>query len=254
MNSEDSLVAVFLAVLLSAATGGVAAADSPGFTQGDAEAVFNARHLGGSPILLHSPVAEGAPADLGSRIGPGANYSGARLCSTDWHVINVFPAEGGDSSFTRDDAVAVLEPLEFHWTLDGVPIESMETPVKAATDAESIGLEREYYLANGYILAPDELAVGQHTSHLVVDNWFGPGISLDFGDVVFHVDPPVRQLAGREASIRWPKSTTRSRPKRATPSSEGSVKVSLIFPGAPSRVCLGIRPSRGRGAVIAPGT
>jgi hypothetical protein len=85
-----------------------------------------------------------------------------------------------------------LEPLEFHWTLDGVPIESMETPVKAVSDPGfgSTGSERAFLISNGYILAPDELAVGQHTSHLVVDNWFGRGIPLDFGDVVFYVDSP----------------------------------------------------------------
>jgi hypothetical protein len=184
------VLSVFFAAAFVAAVAGVAQADSPGFSLGDAQAVFNAGHAGGSAIRFHSSLVEGAPADFGSRIGPGQNYSGARLCATDWHLINIFLGTGGDSTFTRADAAAQLDPLGFHWTLDGVPVTSMLTPIKPDMAPELFGLERVFFLASGYILAPDQLAVGQHVSRLVVDNLDEPGIPFDFGDVVFYVDPP----------------------------------------------------------------
>src|SRR5215470_18026089 len=96
-------------------------------TRGDVEAVLHAFGGGGQAVLLHSKIAQGAPADvLGSHgsIRPfaGSPWDGAHFCAEDWHVIVIADIEGGDASFTHADAEAIMNELNVSLTLDGTPL------------------------------------------------------------------------------------------------------------------------------------
>ena len=192
MSMRHSLVAVLLAVWVVAATAGVAAANSPRFTRGDAEAIFNANSPGGAAINLHSPTMEGAPADFFAhgRIGAARSFNGKHLCATDWHLVNIFLGISGDSTLAHSGAVATLDPLLVSWTLDGDAVPSTRTPVKPYTAPSDFGAERAFFFSDGYILAPDELALGEHRSRATVIGLNEPGVPFVFPEVVFHVDPP----------------------------------------------------------------
>src|SRR5436305_14486367 len=98
-----------------------------GITRGDAQAVFHAFGNGGRAVLAHSRTAEGAPADLTGVHGSirpfaGSVWDGAHFRGEDWHVILVADFEGGDRSFTRDDAKGIIDGLRIDFTLDGAAL------------------------------------------------------------------------------------------------------------------------------------
>lgn len=162
-------------------------------TKGDVEAVFNAFLTGGRTVLFQAKAkkVKGAPADfLGSQgaIRPfaGSPWDGKHFCVNDWHVILVAYFDGGDQSYTMQDAVAVLSQVVFTFTLDGSPLAIERTPVKRFLEPQKFGLDEAYGLQAGRIMSPDELTVGTHTLDLVVhDPVYG-----DFADSIqFFVDP-----------------------------------------------------------------
>jgi hypothetical protein len=179
------LPAVVAAVLAAA---GTAAANSPGYTRGDAEAVFNAGATGGDVLTVHGGLAEGAPAQPGLRIRPFQTFNGMHVCALDWHVVNTVLHVAGDATYSHEQAVADLSPFVAHYTLDGAPLESTVTAVKRWPTPELVGYDVGYWRSYGAVLSPDALAVGQHTIRLVIDNFVAPGVPEDFGDVTFFVD------------------------------------------------------------------
>ena len=87
-------------------------------TRGDVEAVFHAFGGGGLTGLLHAPGGGvGSPADDNGSQGSIRPFAGdawdrAHFCSDDWHVILIAVFDGGDSSFTEQDAVRSLQPQQ----------------------------------------------------------------------------------------------------------------------------------------------
>jgi len=177
-------------VVVVAALALAPSAGAASFTEGDAEAVFNAGFSGGWAVRLHSFVIEAAPAQNNKRIFPTQSFIGSHVCGTDWHLINLNASDGGDSTFTHDQAVADMASLVFNYALDGAPLASSVTAIKRMLNPAVFGLgwTVAYWESGGVILPPDALSTGSHLVHLVIDNWFGPGLPLDEGDVTFYVD------------------------------------------------------------------
>ncbi|WP_328989004.1 hypothetical protein OG394_22525 [Kribbella sp. NBC_01245] len=152
-------------------------------TRGDATAVFEAFGNGGRTVLQHSQVAQAAPADeVGSRgsIRPfsGSPWDGAAFCADDWHVILIADIEGGDNSFSRQDAEDIMQGLTISFSLDGNPLETTRTAIRRFLDPRAFGLDAAYYFQQGRIMAPADLSVGQH--QLEVD------VSDSTGQQTFH--------------------------------------------------------------------
>lgn len=162
-------------------------------TRGDVEAVLNAFGGGGWAVLLHSKTAEGAPADfLGSHgsIRPfaGSPWDGAHFCGEDWHVILIADIEGGDASFTHDDAESIMNGLEVSFTLDGAPLPTTRTAIKRFLNPEQFGFQVAYYFQQGQIMSPTDLSVGSHTLDVTIVDASGQQ-SLQDG-ITFVVDAP----------------------------------------------------------------
>ena len=124
-------------------------ASSTRVTKGDAEAVLNAFGNGGLAIRNHHTVSPGAPADIDLRasIRPfsGSPWDGRHFCAEDWHVILIAWIEGGDKSFTMQDAIALMNPVTIGFVLDGAALPTERTSIKRFLEPERFGLEEAYY-------------------------------------------------------------------------------------------------------------
>ncbi len=158
-------------------------------TRGEAESILQAFGNGGRAVLQHSRVAVGAPADLlGSHgsIRPfsGSPWDGARLDPEDWHTIVVADIEGGDASFRHQDAVEIIDGLTIEFRLDGAELATTRTPIKPFADPGVFGLEVAYYAQQGRVMAPSDLAPGEHTLSVRIT---GPAGTFEDG-IAFVVD------------------------------------------------------------------
>ena len=158
---------VIAIVLLSAAS---AQATSPRVTEGDAQAVFQAFGNGGWGIVLNGGnVEQGAPSDFlqdsMARISPAAQWNGRHFCSLDWHVISVAANEGNPigGSRTNEELRETLSQITFLITLDGALLDIETTAIKRTTNPERIGAVEAFYITAGRVMAPEDLAVGQHS-------------------------------------------------------------------------------------------
>ena len=136
-------------------------------TRGDAEAVLNAFGTGGRVILRNGKTAEAAPADFFGTHGsirPFRNSSWDRghFCAEDWHVILIAWFEGGDASFTFEQARAALDPVINSFILDDAPLQTTRTSISRFLNPEPFGFDEAYYFQEGRIMSPADLSVGQH--------------------------------------------------------------------------------------------
>ncbi|WP_329477735.1 hypothetical protein OG555_36935 [Kribbella sp. NBC_01484] len=160
-------------------------------TRGDATAVFEAFGNGGRAVLQHSRVAQGAPADdFGTRgsIRPfgGSPWDGAAFCADDWHVILIADFEGGDHSFSHQDAERIMQGLTVSFSLDGNPLETRRTAIRRFLDPSGFDLDVAYYFQQGRIMAPADLTVGPHRLEVDVSDSAG---QQDFHDAItFTID------------------------------------------------------------------
>jgi hypothetical protein len=137
-------------------------------SKGDAQAVFEAFGGGGWAVLRHSDIARGAPADqMGSHGGirPFEAWDGIKLHADDWHVILIADIEGGDNTFTREDAQQAIDQIAVQFELDGRPLEITRTAIKRFLNPERFGLTEAYYAQFGRVMAPNELLAGEHSVH-----------------------------------------------------------------------------------------
>ncbi len=162
-------------------------------TRGDAQAVLNAFGTGGRVILANGRTVEASPADfIGSHgsIRPfaGSPWDGGHFCAEDWHVIVVAWFDGGDASFDRQRAEAVIAPVTISFTLDGAALETTRTPIKIFHDPPpQFGFERAWYFQQGRVMAPDDLSVGEHQLSATFTNT-PPGEEGSDG-ITFFIDP-----------------------------------------------------------------
>jgi hypothetical protein len=168
----------------------LARSDMAHISKGDVRSVLEAFPSGGWAVLLHSTIAKAAPADVfGGAIRPfaGSPWDGVHLCADDWHVAVFADIEGGDTTFTRTAAEAIMQGLDVAFTLDGAPLETQRTAVKRYLNPAYFGLEEAYAFQQGHILAPEDLTVGRHTLGLAIHQMSS---GQDFIDgVTFFVDP-----------------------------------------------------------------
>jgi hypothetical protein len=168
MRKATPISALLLALALLVAAG--AQANAPRVTQGDAQAVFEAFGNGGWGVVLNGGnVEEGAPSDFlqdsMARISPAAQWNGRHFCSLDWHVISVAANEGNPlgGSRTNEELRETLSQIVFLITLDGAPLDIETTAIKRTTNPERIGAVEAFYVTAGRVMAPEDLAVGQHS-------------------------------------------------------------------------------------------
>lgn len=185
-----SVVAAALTFTLLAGTT-IASADGWPYTRGDAEAFFNATDNGGATVRLHAGVIEGAPADNGSRIGPGQRFQGFHVCATDWHVIDthLFITDATDNVHNLAQARSLFDTISVTYELDGAPLAIHDTPVRPFLGDPTTfdpNANVAFARASGAILSPESLIVGAHTERVRL--YVGGVLFDDFGDVTFIVD------------------------------------------------------------------
>ena len=166
-------------------------ADSGRITEGDVQAVLQAFMTGGRTVVSNSSETAGfhaAPADfLGSNgaIRPFAPWDNQHVCTSDWHVLLIGIFDGGDKSYTRQDASNYLSQLDISFTLDGNPLQTTSTAIKRFHNPESFGLEEAYGFQVGSIMAPGDLEVGEHVFEV---NLMDPIYGDDQFTITFFVD------------------------------------------------------------------
>lgn len=182
-----TLVAVVVLVVVSLLAGSPAGANSARITRGDAEAIFQATPNGGWAVLLHSPTGQGAPFDAQDRgaIRPLSFNDGKHYCAEDWHVILLAPVVGGDASFTRPEAEAILDSVMLSFTLDGAPLPTTRTTVKRFLNPEPDDVA--YAVQEGRIMAPSDLSVGGHQLSVTITE---PGFPTEVLEITFFIDAP----------------------------------------------------------------
>ena len=178
---------VLVVVLLLA--GSPAGANSPRITRGDAQAILQASPNGFWAIQLHSPVQQGAPSDAQARgaIRPYSDNDRQHYCAEDWHVILLGIIIGGDASFTRPEAEAILSTVMLSFALDGVPLSTTRTTVKPFLNPEFLEEEKAYAFQEGRIMAPTDISVG---SHQLVATVSESGVPTEVLEITFFIDAP----------------------------------------------------------------
>jgi hypothetical protein len=162
-------------------------------TQGDARAIFEAYPTGGWAVVLNGGTLEGAPADFFpnslARIGPMAPWNGRRFCALDWHVISVTANEGNLAGQSRTNAEIrdFLSRIEFDFVLDGTPLDTVRTTVKRTLNPER-GFLEAFFMSEGRVMSPEDLAVGQHALQFTGHR---PGQPVNvFPAITFVIDAP----------------------------------------------------------------
>ena len=190
--SAKPLGLLTLLAALALLAGASANADSSRITRGDAHAVFEAASTGGGAIDLHGGRVTGPhqrdPED-GVRINAFAPWDGIHYCALDWHVISINLVDGNFPGETRKrtEIAAALSAVAVTWILDGATARSVTNPCQArAVDAEArFGLVEGFYFTAGLVMAPDDLAAGQHTLRIMVTD--PSGLVAD-SQITFFVD------------------------------------------------------------------
>lgn len=136
---------------------------------GQCQAVFHAAGTGGQMIIEHNQTSKGAPDpnSLTAAIrgaGPGSPWDGAHFCQDDWHVLLQGDIEGGDASFTQQDAQNIINGLKMVLTLDGSPLHTTQTATMPFLNPAGHGLtvQNAWWFQVGEFFPPNSLSVGQH--------------------------------------------------------------------------------------------
>jgi hypothetical protein len=192
-------------LLAAQAMAGSVTADQGRWTKGDAEAMLNTYPLTGQ-IFVRLDEA------LGLDIRPFPElYEATPYCVADWHVLALawfdwaFEVVGGPNDglvVTRDDVQDSLRDLGWQFSLDGatigtiapllrplVPDEGTRAEIESLLEEDLGGdviLGQGFGLQPGRIMAPYELAVGQHTLRVIVTS---EGSELFDQAVTFTIHP-----------------------------------------------------------------
>lgn len=174
-------------LLAAQAMAGPVSADQGRWTKGDAEAMLRTYPLTGQ-IFVRLDEA------LGLDIRPFPEfYEATPYCVADWHVLTLawfdwaFEVVGGPNDglvVTRDDVQDFLGDLGWQFVLDGTTLGTTAPLLRPLVPDERTRAETESFLEEvfggdvilgqgfglqrGRIMAPDELAVGQHTLRVIV--------------------------------------------------------------------------------------
>lgn len=191
MNRRSFLKSILAFVtLIAALLPNAAFADSNRVTEGDVEAMFNAFTTGGRTIVYQSRGTAGLYASpiehlFTGSIRPLPPWDEGHFCVDDWHVILIAFFDGGDQSYTREDAESILSELSLTFTLDGNELSTNRTPIKRFLEPEVFGLEEAYAFQEGKFFEPGELSLGEHFFNL---NVYDPYGEFDL-PITFFIDP-----------------------------------------------------------------
>lgn len=119
----------------------------------------------------------------------GSQWDEWRFCVEDWHVILVGWFEGGDRSFTVQDAQAIFDTLSIQFELDGAYLATERTATSRFLEQEflaELGWDQGYYFQQGTLMAPDDLAVGAHTLSWTL---MSPDYGTFMDAIIFYIDP-----------------------------------------------------------------
>lgn len=170
-----------------------AAGTSERVTRGDAQAVFQAFGGGGWSIRLNVSVIEGAPADFmpdsKARISPMAAFNGRHYCALDFHVISIAILEGNaeDGTLSNQEMIDRIAERQVEFFLDGAPLATERTSPRRTTNPGARGFVEAFFVQQGRIMAPEDLAPGQHTLKAIGNRFGFPPQTI--GDILFIVDP-----------------------------------------------------------------
>ena len=103
-----------------------------------------------------------------ARINPAPQWNGRHFCSLDWHVISVALIEGNPvgGSVTNQEIFDALSQRVPFMTLDGALLDTERTANKRTTNPENRGFVEAFSVSIGKVMAPEDLAVGQHSLQL----------------------------------------------------------------------------------------
>ncbi len=156
-----------------------ALAETDRITRGDVQSVLEAFQTGGVVVLLRASDTAGlyaAPADLyGSNgaIRPFPQWDGQHLCVDDWHVILLGFFEGGDQSFTIQDADDLLSKWNATFTLvfhgESSVLDTVRTSTRAFLNPDTFGWDKAYGFQQGQIVPAGAFPVGEFTLEAVVE-------------------------------------------------------------------------------------
>ncbi|MGH2483266.1 MAG: hypothetical protein ACRDE9_02275 [Candidatus Limnocylindria bacterium] len=181
-------IALAATLLVALATADPVSAERERWTRGDAEAMLHTYPLTGEKIYERLDFA------IGLDIRPFPEfYAATPYCVEDWHLLALalfdwaFVVVGGPFDgfeYTREEVQAFLSDLRWQFFLDGTIIETTAPPIRplvpaAATRAEveasleedfggDVILGQGFGVQRGRIMAPGELAVGDHTLQVIV--------------------------------------------------------------------------------------
>lgn len=191
MNAQrfSKLLLLFVLVVMGFSVKAVSATPDR-ISRGDVTATLNAFTTAGRVILSHgnSAVNNASPANLfdGSiRPFPGSPWDGGHFCVDDWHVLLLGTFDGGDQSYTKQDAVSTLSPISIDFIIDGVSVATDQTPIKRFLEPEAFGFDKAFGLQEGVIMAPGELGVGEHAFVVVIDD---PILGTEQLSIQFFID------------------------------------------------------------------
>ncbi len=158
----------------------IAAAPAP-VTYGDIQAILHAGFTAGQDaILVHANQSVGAPVEEFSRatidfFTPDIPH----FCVDDWHLLRLTVTNTVDGStfLTREQAIADLQQETLTFTMDGMPVPTIQTPITqlSAADQRLFDLPGPTFLyQTGSIFAPSDLSVGPHVARFtIIDPVFG---------------------------------------------------------------------------------
>ena len=168
-------------------------------SRGNAQAVFEEGAGAGRLLRKKANVQFGTPGDLNIRasIRPfsGTVFDGHHYCAEDWHVILIAYGtddSGRNSSFDKQVAENELNPIVINFTLDGQALpDTKRTGVKNVPNAREVfppedGITQAFFIQQGRLMSPQELAVGEHTLSFTA---VGPGLD-ETDSITFFIDAP----------------------------------------------------------------
>ena len=171
-------------------------AETDRITRGEVQAVLEAFQTGGVVVLLRASDTAGlyaAPADLeGSNgaIRPFPQWDGQHLCVDDWHVVLIGFFEGGDKSFTIQDAEDLLSKWGVTFTLvfrgESFVLDTVRTSTRAFLNPDPFGFEKAYGYQQGHIVPAGAFPIGDYTLEAVVE--FDGAVQFETS-ISFFVDP-----------------------------------------------------------------
>jgi hypothetical protein len=143
--------------------GSTVSATSTRVTREDAEAVYQTVGGAAQAIRLHASVnAGGAPVQWPQTAMNPLNPN-RTFCVLDWHTIMLAAIDGGNrSTYSNQEAKALLAAVTISFTLDGAPVATGTTAIKRHLNPDLFGWDFAWFRNFGTVVPPGTPSVGTH--------------------------------------------------------------------------------------------